>query len=102
MARVAGPINCDGTVSQPPDADLPSAQGDPAEAMNPIASAVRAPTVTPLPPNWVLSVLRISTHRPGRGSPTRWSCRTTGVRLAMHATTRWSVTGNRTNDSGGR
>ena len=41
MARVAGPINCDGTVSQPPDADLPSpknALGDPAEAVNPVAA----------------------------------------------------------------
>ena len=28
-----------------------------------------------------------------RGSPSRRSCRTTGVRSAMHATTRWSVTG---------
>ena len=42
MARVAGPINCDGTVSQPPDADLRSylnnALGDPAEAVNPVAA----------------------------------------------------------------
>ena len=41
MARVAGPINCDGTVSQPPDADLrstPRTHGDPAEAVNPVAA----------------------------------------------------------------